>query len=592
MATTSSQVQELTSSWTNYMDAAKQITSTDNSGSGTVVTPMVANPNGAPVDTTTATTPKVNEITTPTIAEAPIPSVATPEQWLGATTAALSNIGATAISEGASQQELTKQLAQIDKTQASTKIDNAVANQKEFETIQTAQMIDKTANEIEYQKSLQENQQAEISALKLQQTAENAANQAAAADMKVKQENAERELQIANDISIQKSSISFAKLGLSFSGAAINQASQIFTTWMYNLSSLKSWNAKSYADLQVKINSTQFDHIRQIGALVSQTAEKEFASKERLREFIWDTQNNILLSKKEAQNAIQSAITTYKTEAQQREDKLYSDMNSANATLAKATEAITSTLTTSQNNAKTKIDLMVASWQWATLSQEAKNQYEKDAGVAVGTTTRTITTNVTKGINDRIKDLVWSAVNIPSATLQNMQVDVTKYTNMGYGLPTAIQMVVDRYAPQIPEVKAAQTASKTKASLANAKTQAEIDKLISESKENLASIDVAKARLAIAKSWSWGSSGWKIQSFVTSDWMPLKEVGWALYTLDGKVYWTKPWESIKNKESIVDYEAKTSAEMNALAKLSGWDDGLVDIPTVEEDNDIPYVPFF
>jgi hypothetical protein len=58
-------------------------------------------------------------------------------------------------------------------------------------------------------------------------------------------------------------------------------------------------------------------------------------------------------------------------------------MNSANATLAKATEAITSTFNSSQTNAKTKIELMVASGQWASLSTEAKNKWEQDAGLAI-----------------------------------------------------------------------------------------------------------------------------------------------------------------------------------------------------------------
>ena len=148
---------------------------------------------------------------------------------------------------------------------------------------------------------------------------------------------------------------------------------------MYNLSSLKSTNAKNYADLNVKINSVQFDHIQQIGKLVQDTAEKEFASKERLRDFIGTTQNNILKNKEEAQKDIMDAIDKYKTERQTREDKLYADMNNANSNLQKATKDIQSTISTEETNAKSKIDMLINNGQWNSLSIAQKNQMEQAA---------------------------------------------------------------------------------------------------------------------------------------------------------------------------------------------------------------------
>lgn len=77
-----------------------------------------------------------------------------------------------------------------------------------------------------------------------------------------------------------------------------------------------------------------------VNKLISDAHDKEFSSKERLRDFIGKAQTNILNSKEDSQKAIQSSISTYKTERQTREDKLYSDMNAANARVQTATKDI------------------------------------------------------------------------------------------------------------------------------------------------------------------------------------------------------------------------------------------------------------
>jgi hypothetical protein len=115
-------------------------------------------------------------------------------------------------------------------------------------------------------------------------------------------------MQIQNEIWLQRSSIAFAKLWLAFSGAAINTATQIFDTWVYNLAKLRTWNAKDYADLQVKVNATAFTHKQAINKIIADNSEAVFKSKERLREFIWGAQNNILNNKAQTQKSIQDAI--------------------------------------------------------------------------------------------------------------------------------------------------------------------------------------------------------------------------------------------------------------------------------------------
>ena len=128
-----------------------------------------------------------------------------------------------------------------------------------------------------------------------------------------------------------------------------------------------------------KINSTAFDHQMAINKIISTSHDNEFKSKERLREFIGATQNNILVSKKEAQANIQKAIDDYKIQRQTREDKLYADMNNANARLLTATKEIQTQVQSQEKVAKDKIDMLVKNGQWATLSPEQKVDYEQKA---------------------------------------------------------------------------------------------------------------------------------------------------------------------------------------------------------------------
>lgn len=544
---------------------AQWVNPTDANTTALAQTTSVANPDWNPVNAPTAV--DVAPVNKPTISATdntnppPTPITPAPVTWVTQGAAAATNVIAadtnaanTANAEKTSQQAITAELSTIDKTQANTKIDNAVGNQKDYAAIANEQIIQKNANEVEYQNELRKNQEEEIAALRVAQSSENVANQAAAAEMRAKQDAAERELSIQNDISLQRSSIAFAKLWLSFSWAAINQAQQIFTTWMYNLSSLKSSNAKNYADLQVKINTVQFDHIQEIGKLVQSTAEKEFASKERLRDFIGATQNNILKNKDEAQNDIMNAIDTYKRERQAREDKLYSDMNNANANIQKATKDIQSTLSAAETAAKSKIDMLITNGQWNSLSIAQKNQMELSAGVPVGTTAQTIVAKATTAINDRLKAIVWSAVAVPPLILARIHTDIQRSLALNVPLVTATQQAVDKYSSQIPAVKAKAEAARAKAELDASKVN--LNDASAEAKKKAADAAMLKAN----KASSWGKWGWAKAAKPWEKWKGTVDVGWISYdTYEDTSTWqlrrtpvvidnktavvTKPWTS-------------------------------------------------
>lgn len=520
---------------------------TDANNAAIAQTVAVANPDGNAMSTATPTAnTNVNVNQVQTWLTTPLPTEKAP---LAATTdttnadvastnaiAAATDIQNTATSEIESQKNLTQQLSQIDTLQKNTKIESAQANLAELTVNEKTQQIQKTANELEYQDNLRKNQEEEIASLKVQQASELVRNDAEAAEMKAKTDKAERDAVDANEVAQMQSNVAFAKLGGSFSWAAINTAQKLFTDGAYNIATLKSSNAYNYASLKVKINTVAFEHTQAIWKLVQATAEKEFASKERLRDFIGNSQNNILLGKKESQSAIQEAITTYKNEQQMREDKLYSDINAANDRLSTATKEIQTAVDTRQTTEKKTIDALIANWQWSSLSAAQQNDYENNAWLPIGSVNRNTTTNITSWINSRLKEIVWSTVAIPTTTLFNMQNDIHKYMKLGYPMNTAIQMTVDKYKNQIPEAKAAIESAHKKATLTNTKTQAQIDKLNSEAKENLASIDKMKAdtaRAAASARSAWVASAKPNEKFLDTiivDWKTYNRytttVGW------------------------------------------------------------------
>lgn len=562
---------------------AEIINPTDNTGTTPVSqlqpTPQVANPDGNTITTPQSPQPTnvINEVNPWQIT--PLPKEVVPLAETKDTTntdisstnviGAAENQANLAASEKTSQLDLTQELNAVDVNQANTKIANANANIAELTAIEKQQQLDKTNNELKYQEDLRKNQEEEIASLKVQQASELVKNDAEAAELKAKQDKAERDAETANEVALMQSNVAFAKLGGSFSGAAINTAQKLFTDGAYNIASLKSSNAYNYASLKVKINTVAFEHTQAIGKLVQEVAEKEFASKERLREFIGSSQKNILLGKKEAQNAIQDAITTYKNEKQSREDKLYSDMNSANTRLQSATETIQKQVTAEETTSKSKIDLMVLNWQWSKLTPAQQNDYEDKAWLPIGSTSKSVITTATQFINDSVKELAGKAVTIPNATLALMQTEIKRSMDLWIWLKQATQMALDKYKNRIPELTNALALQKTKAMNEAEKAYAEIEKTKSETVLNAAKAEKERADAVKAKAQAAAAGKtWKSSTSFT----PIAFKDWngtlVQWTFE-KTTWTyrdSNWLQVTNASAIYHPSAwELQAEANNIA---------------------------
>lgn len=552
----------LQAKWQWDTTTAKNLAANTSNGTTPTWTPLVSvnNPDWTPVNAVTPT--PTNIVAPPTTNPVSAWEQANANVWAAAT-----NVWVTATQEVGSQINTSTELQGLDVQQLKTKTKNANANQAEFEKIQNQQIIDKTANEIEYQKQQQEDTNAELAATRLLQASENEKNAATAAEMKIKQENAEKEATIANDVAVQTSAIAFAKLGLSFSWSAINTSQQIFAQWARGISELKSSNAKNYADLMYKINSTAFDHQTVINKIVSDAHDNEFKSKERLREFIWNSQNNILTSKKQSQELVQKAIDDYKVERQTREDKLFSDMNAANARLLTATKEIQSSVTVQEKTWKDKIDMLVKNGQWASLSPEQKADYELKAWLPPNTTSATIKVTITQWINDRLKAVVWKTVSIPPVILNKMHGEIQQYMGLGYPQATAVQLVTDKYKNSLPDVKAANEAAKAKAAVEASKVT--LNEASAEAKKKAADAAMLKAQKTKtwwSGGWGWAASGkWQKATF-TVNWVSYQ----GTYDPVTKRYYDSDWKQVSWATPYV----KPSSSSALIASILWWATGI------------------
>lgn len=211
------------------------------------------------------------------------------------------------------------------------------------------------------------------------QEKERAANEASIAAASTKAAAAERELQIANDVELQKSNVAFAKLWLTLSTAAATSAQQIYTTWVYNLSKLKSENAFKMANLEVEVARVEFDHTAVINEIINKSAEKSYTIKKDLNEEVFKLQNSIIDNRYDRQLKIDSAIDKYQNALKENELEVLEKMGKANDVLAKSVDNYYATLKTKETYAQTKIDTAIQAGTWGGMSPVAQAELEKAA---------------------------------------------------------------------------------------------------------------------------------------------------------------------------------------------------------------------
>ena len=366
--------------------------------------------------------------------------------------------------------------------------------------------------------------------LQVLQQKEREANEAAVAAAKAKADAQEREMQIANDIELQKSNVAFAKLWLNLSTAAVTQAQQIYTTWIYNLAKLKTENAFKLADLQVSVAKVEFDHTAKINDIINKSAEDSYNIRKKLSDEIHTIKNSITMNRLERQQMIDKAVDDYQEAIYNNQDKVMSSISKANDTLSDQIKSYYETLSVKEKYNSEKIDTLITSGKWYAMTPYAQTQYEKGAGLPTWTVARKINAVIGSKIYTQAQELTWLKwITFNSGTYSLMITEAQNLTQSGVPFETAINQVISKYINESPEYKAA---------LAKAKKDATI------------------------KAWGGGDSYWTSQP---------KEV-----YVDGKLQvvqfipWTKwnVWKYVNNDGTPVTWTITDVWENTADKKLS------------------------
>lgn len=285
------------------------------------------------------------------------------------------------------------------------------------------------------------------------QEKERARNEASIAMAESKSEAAERELAIANDVELQKSNVAFAKLGLTLSTAAATSAQQIYTTWVYNLSKLKSENAYANANLRVEVAKVEFDHTTAVNKIINDSSSKSYTIRKTLNDDINKINNSIIdnrLSRVEKLNAV---MDKYQKEVETNEENTLKLIKGAATTLDDITKSMYDTLKTKESFGQDKINTVATNGKWFTMTPAEKIKYEQTAWLPKGTVNSQIKASIGKWV---VKELEGVA-NLSAGKINWVIDEALKLMDTwAYGMEAAIAVALTNSPEYQTQLKLAQ----------------------------------------------------------------------------------------------------------------------------------------
>lgn len=361
-------------------------------------------------DTVTSNTNKINSVT-PTTNNQGNSSTVT---WWGYGTWGTSTVNTTNknwLIEGKTNQVLGDVMNNYDankitdKTQLEETKLAAEANAMEVDTeLKRKQLEDielaKEEDRIQKQKA-----QEDANNLMALQAKEREQNSAAVAALQAKNDAAERELAIANDVELQKSNVAFAKLGLTLSTAAASSAQQIYTTWLYNLAKLKTEDAYNMSKLQVEVAKVEFDHTTAVNKIINDSSTKSYTIRKTLNDDIHKINNSIIdnrLSRVEKLNAV---MDNYQKAIEANEENTLKLIKWSATALDDIVKSMYDTLKTKESYGQDKINTVATNGKWFTMTPSQKIEYEKTAWLPKGTVAAQIKASIGKWVVTKLEGI-------------------------------------------------------------------------------------------------------------------------------------------------------------------------------------------
>lgn len=279
--------------------------------------------------------------------------------------------------------------------------------------------------------------------------------EAAVAQADATARQSERDLEIANDVALQKSNVQFQKLGLTLSTAATTQAQQIYTTWVYNLSKLKSDNAYKKAWLEVDVARMEFDHTAVVNKIINDSAEKSYTIKKALNESTHQIQMSIIDNRFERQKKIDAAVDAYQNALKENELEMLSKMGKANEVLSKSVENYYSTLKVKEEYGQTKINSLVSSGKWWQMGYTDRTNMEKAAWMQPWTISAQIDATIGSSIYKKAQEISWlKGITFTSAQYNVMVEEAKQLVRNGISPDEAMTQVITQFLQSSPEYQA------------------------------------------------------------------------------------------------------------------------------------------
>ena len=264
----------------------------------------------------------------------------------------------------------------------------------------------------------------------------------------------------------QQASWAFNKLWLGFSSGIINEVQRIATRGASEIAKVKVQGAKFLADTQIKVADLELKYTKEINFTIDKYTDIAIQNKQNIIKRIADTQNNLLLSNKQKEDAINKIKGEYKTSTRGIEDDLKTEQERLSDKMVQQTAALEQQVKAGQNQQKTVINRQFENGNWFNLTDGQKGEQLLKAGLSLQEWKAMENTMFGKAITNEVSGAVWTNVTLTGTDRSSIQTLSKEYMEGGLIFSEATKRATLDYIdsdPRLSRVKKVQDAKLKKA---------------------------------------------------------------------------------------------------------------------------------
>lgn len=256
------------------------------------------------------------------------------------------------------------------------------------------------------------------------------------------------------DVSNMKANWAFNKMGVWFSSYAVNTTNRIATEWAEKIAWLKLQASANQAIFAKDIANIEFNYTKEINSTIDKYTDEAIKLDNQAIERVYNLQNNLLLSEKEKKDEINKITDEYLKNKRDNEDKIYAEMERLRDKQSEQVKALEEQIKSVENTNKTKINDLMSSWVWNTLSSIQKDEYLKKANITEAEAQQSLKSSIYKSAYDLIQWTLWKNYLPSTAQMDWIINEVNRMTLAWRTLEEAINIATNRVIKETPEYKA------------------------------------------------------------------------------------------------------------------------------------------